>query len=149
MPPANLSAIMSSDAPSLLPSLSFPLGRFRSNSFLEIAGLWVFLLPRPRTEYTYSKVPKSSAWKIRTALHAGPRTAGNAKRTAKEIAYAEKQGGAEMSKYETKVTRYDTGARSIIEDVHAGRRIMRRSGRLWTGEVRMALDASAGTRRVK
>ena len=69
---------------------------------------------------------------MRTAFRARFRTAGNAKRIAKEIGYAEKQGRPETAKHVTKVKGNDTGALSVIEDIHVGRRIMRRSGKLWS-----------------
>ena len=37
-----------------------------------------------------------------------------------------------MAKHETEVKDNDTGARPVIKDVHVGRRIVRRSGRLWS-----------------
>lgn len=43
---------------------------------------------------------------------------------------AKKQGRPEMAKRETKAEGNDAGARSAIEDVNVGRRIMRRTWRL-------------------
>ena len=81
----------------------------------------------------YESYSKASPQMLCTAFHAGLRTAGNARQIA-EISYSEKQGKPETVKHETKVKTNDTGARSVIRDVHVGRRVKRlgRSGRLWT-----------------
>jgi hypothetical protein len=63
---------------------------------------------------------------VRTAFHARLRTAGNAKQIATEISCSEKHSRPEMAKHETKVKGNEMGACSVIEDAHAGRRIMRR-----------------------
>jgi len=62
-------------------------------------------------------------------FHTGLRTARDAKRIAKEIGYAEKQGKPETAKHETEVKGNDAGARPVIRDVGVRRRIMQRSGR--------------------
>jgi hypothetical protein len=88
---------------------------------------------------------------MRTALHAGLRTAGNAKRIANEMGYAGKQGRPETAKHETKVKGNDTGARSVDEDADVGRESCEGQGGfgpflegLEWGEERMTPDVWTG-----
>jgi hypothetical protein len=98
MPPVNLASIFTLDAPSSLPLL------------LSVQPTSRLIHPSPR--------------KMRVAFHAEFRTAGNAKRVAKEIGYTRRQDRPGTAKRETKMKGNDTGVCSVIADVHAGRRIV-------------------------
>lgn len=84
---------------------------------------------------SYEKISKSSARKMRTTFHAGLRSAGNTKRIANEIGYAEKLDKLERAievnaavsggiyrlattEHEANLKDSDTSVGSVIEDVH-------------------------------